>query len=35
MTRLERDIADPSLPRSRTDHLCLATIRGEAPGGGG
>ncbi len=22
--RLERDIADPSLPRSRTDHLCLA-----------
>ena len=31
VTRLERDIADPSLPRSRNDHLCLATIRGEAP----
>jgi ubiquinone/menaquinone biosynthesis C-methylase UbiE len=29
--RLERDIADPNIPRSRTDHLCLVTIRGDAP----
>ncbi len=29
--RLERDIADPSTPKSRKDHLCLVTIRGEAP----
>ena len=31
--RLERDIADPKAPRSRKNHLCLATIRGEAPSG--
>lgn len=29
--RLARDIADPNLPRSREDHLCLMTIRGETP----
>jgi len=33
MRRLERDIADPSVPKSRKDHLCLVTIRGEAPNG--
>ncbi len=27
--RLERDIADPSVPKSRKDHLCLVTIRGD------
>jgi hypothetical protein len=31
--RLEHDIADPSVPRSRSDHLCLVTICGEAPNG--
>jgi hypothetical protein len=31
--RLERDIADPSQAKSRKDHLCLVTIRGEAPNG--
>ena len=31
LKRLERDIDDPSAPKSRTDHLCLVTIRGEAP----
>lgn len=31
--RLERDIADPSLPKSRKDHLCLVTIRGDGPSG--
>jgi ubiquinone/menaquinone biosynthesis C-methylase UbiE len=29
--RLRRDIADPDLPRSRNDQLCLVTIRGDAP----
>ncbi len=29
--RLARDIADASKPRSREDHLCLITVRGEAP----
>jgi SAM-dependent methyltransferase len=29
--RLEHDIADPSVPRFRGDHLCLVTICGEAP----
>ena len=29
--RLERDVTDPSMPKSRNDHLCLVTIRGEAP----
>jgi ubiquinone/menaquinone biosynthesis C-methylase UbiE len=29
--RLERDIADPTQPKPRKDHLCLVTIRGEAP----
>jgi hypothetical protein len=29
--RLERDIGDPSASKSREDHLCLVTIRGEAP----
>lgn len=28
--RLERDIADPDAARSRSNHLCLVTIRGEA-----
>ena len=28
--RLERDIADPNTSKSRKDHLCLVTIRGEA-----
>ncbi len=27
--RLESEVADPTAPRSRADHLCLATIRGE------
>jgi ubiquinone/menaquinone biosynthesis C-methylase UbiE len=31
VNRLERDIADPGEPKSRKDHLCLVTIRGEAP----
>jgi SAM-dependent methyltransferase len=31
LKRLERDVADPSMPKSRKDHLCLVTIRGEAP----
>jgi ubiquinone/menaquinone biosynthesis C-methylase UbiE len=30
VTRLERDIADPSRPRSCQDHLCLVAICGEA-----
>ena len=34
IARLERDIADPTTPRSRSDHLCLVTIRGEAPSRG-
>lgn len=29
--RLEHDIADPKIPRSRKNHLCLVTIRGDAP----
>jgi hypothetical protein len=29
--RLGRDIADPSQGEARKDHLCLVTIRGEAP----
>ncbi len=33
--RLQREIADPRMPRSRQDHLCLVTIRGRAPGVGG
>jgi ubiquinone/menaquinone biosynthesis C-methylase UbiE len=33
LQRLECDVADLRLPRSRRDHLCLVTIRGEAPGG--
>jgi len=32
--RLERDVADPSVPKSRNDHLCLVTIRGQAPTAG-
>lgn len=31
VTRLERDIADPSRPRSCQDLLCLVTICGDAP----
>jgi ubiquinone/menaquinone biosynthesis C-methylase UbiE len=31
LKRLERDVADPGVPRSHKDHLCLVTIRGEAP----
>jgi len=27
--RLERDVADPNMPRSRADHLCLITISGK------
>ncbi len=34
VNRLERDIADPSMARSRQDHLCLVTIRSEMPSGG-
>ena len=30
--RLERDLADPSAPRLRADHLCLLTLRGARPG---
>jgi ubiquinone/menaquinone biosynthesis C-methylase UbiE len=29
--RLARELADPSEPKSRKDHLCLVTIRGAAP----
>jgi ubiquinone/menaquinone biosynthesis C-methylase UbiE len=29
--RLARELADPSTSKSRKDHLCLVTIRGEAP----
>jgi SAM-dependent methyltransferase len=32
--RLERDIADSKIPRSRKNHLCLVTIRGAAPHAG-
>jgi SAM-dependent methyltransferase len=28
--RLEREIANPGVPKSRKDHLCLVTIRGDA-----
>lgn len=35
LERLRREIADPCMPRSRRDHLCLVTIRGAAPGVGG
>jgi ubiquinone/menaquinone biosynthesis C-methylase UbiE len=31
--RLERETADPGGPRSRSEHLCLVTIRGEVPEG--
>jgi SAM-dependent methyltransferase len=31
LSRLERELADPNGPRSRSDHLCLITIRGEKP----
>jgi len=34
LKRLERDIDDPSAPKSRKDHLCMVTIRGEAPRAG-
>jgi hypothetical protein len=33
VTRLERDIANLSRPRSRQDHLCLVSICGNAPRG--
>jgi hypothetical protein len=29
--RLARELADPSEAKSRKDHLCLVTVRGEAP----
>jgi SAM-dependent methyltransferase len=34
LRRLERDIADPAVSRSRKNHLCLVTIRGDTPGAG-
>jgi ubiquinone/menaquinone biosynthesis C-methylase UbiE len=33
--RLQREIADPGMPRSRQNHLCLVTIRGATPSVGG
>jgi hypothetical protein len=33
--RLQREIADPGMPRSRQDHFCLVTIRGKVPSVGG
>jgi len=32
--RLERELADGSAPATRSDHLCLVTIRGDKPNGG-
>jgi ubiquinone/menaquinone biosynthesis C-methylase UbiE len=32
--RLERELADGSVPRLRADHLCLLTLRGDKPGRG-
>jgi ubiquinone/menaquinone biosynthesis C-methylase UbiE len=34
VARLEHDIVEPSIPPSRHNHLCLVTIRGEAPAAG-
>ena len=31
LRRLESELADPSAPRSRADHLCFVTIRGDKP----
>jgi SAM-dependent methyltransferase len=31
VARLEREVADLHAPRSRQNHLCIVTIRGEAP----
>ena len=33
--RLERDIANSGVPKSRKDHLCLVTVSGEVPRGSG
>jgi ubiquinone/menaquinone biosynthesis C-methylase UbiE len=35
ITRLAHELANPLFPPARTDRLCLVTIRGEAPAGGG
>ena len=32
--RLEHDIGDPNTPSSRKNHLCMVTIRSEAPDAG-
>ena len=31
LRRLESELADPSAPRSRADHLCFVTVRGDKP----
>ena len=31
LRRLESELADPSAPRSRADHLCFVTLRGDKP----
>ena len=31
LRRLESELTDPSAPRSRADHLCFVTIRGDKP----
>jgi len=31
LSRLERELADTTAPRSRPDHLCFVTIRGDKP----
>lgn len=31
MRRLERELSEPDAPRTRADHLCLLTVRGDKP----
>jgi hypothetical protein len=31
LRRLESELADPSALRSRADHLCFVTVRGDKP----
>ena len=31
LRRLESELADPNAPRSRADHRCVVTVRGDKP----
>jgi hypothetical protein len=34
LRRLEDELADPTKPRTRPDHLCFVTIRADRPAAG-